>query len=402
MRSSSVSAICGFLFLGTAPLPAELTTATGDLLMGFYRVETDPVSLTPSVVAKTYVYNLGPAATWRENTTTLSVIGNIKADLDEALGDDWAESAEVRWGIVASTGISGSTISGDPLRSSYYSRALTTFNPRSSEGYTLSSANRFGTANAINDFVAAMNHRPSGGNAAGAIVDPSVTANFSSFLPPVQTTFFNVGVSPLTFFGPGNIGTSGSYTVEAALDVYRMIHSTAEADLTSGLGTGNAVVGTAQYIGTFTIDSTGTVRHDAATSNPPSGYSGWADTNGLSGADREADADPDKDGLANAVEFVIGGDPRQPVDSAKAPTVQPGPSGTLEVVFPRTDASAYLNPGVEHDSDLSGTWTPAVAGTGGVTVVVDNNFYDGTTDRVTVRIPAAGVRNFARLRVTVP
>ena len=403
MRSLSFIASASVFLFGAFPVSAALTTNTGDLLMGFYRVETDPVSLIPAVIAKTYVYNLGPAATWRENTTTVVTLGNIKADLDEALGADWAESLDVRWGIVASTGISGTTISGDPLRTSYYSRALSVFDPRSSQGYTLSSANRTGTANAINDFVTAMHGKPSGANASGAIVDPSVTASFSSYLPPTLTTFFNVGVSPLTSFGVGTIGAATTYNVEAALDVYRMIHSTSGADLTAGLSPGNAVVGTAQYIGTFTIDSTGTLRHDATESTlPTDGYTGWADANSLIGPDRAADADPDKDGLANAVEFVVGGDPALPVDAAKIPTVQPGPSGGLEMIFRRTDASVYLNPAAEYDNDLVGGWTAAVNGTSGVSITISDNFYDATTDKITVTIPASGLRNFARLRVTVP
>ena len=39
---------------------------------------------------------------------------------------------------------------------------------------------------------------------------------------------------------------------------------------------------------------------------------------------------------------------------------------------------------------------------GGVTGTVEDNLYDASTDRITVRIPAAGTRLFARMRVTVP
>lgn len=47
------------------------------------------------------------------------------------------------------------------------------------------------------------------------------------------------------------------------------------------------------------------------TDNYPSDYALWLALNTLSGSDRELDADPDKDGIGNAWEYVAGGNPNQ-------------------------------------------------------------------------------------------
>lgn len=64
--------------------------------------------------------------------------------------------------------------------------------------------------------------------------------------------------------------------------------------------------------------------------------------------------------------------------------------------YNRTDASAYLNPTVEFNTGLSGSWTTAVdPGNSTISEV------DGTpSDTVTVSIPTSGNPHmFARLKV---
>ena len=245
-----------------------------------------------------------------------------------------------------------------------------------------------------------MNRKTAGTNPAGAKVATSANNNYAAFLPPLSTTSFGISPSPNSAFGPGTIGSAGSYQVEAALDVYRLIFTTTGADLTAGLSAGDAVVRNGQYIGTFTIDAAGNVRMDRPAPAATSGYDTWAAANTLTGDNRLPDRDPDADGLPNAGEFVVGGVPGNRNDAALAPSATTA-GGFLEFVFRRTDASAYLLPAAEWDTDLLGVWTPAVNGAGGVTVIVENNFHDAATDRVTVRIPVAGSRMYARLRVNV-
>ena len=381
-------------------LPAAaqtITVAPGNLLMGFYEVSAEGTG----VGSNTYVLNLGPGATWRENTATTVSVGNIKADLDAAFSPGWASNPLLRVGIVGVVGPTDPLTSGDPARTVYFSQGAASFASGATTPVVLSSS-QMGTASTqIKTFSVEMNGKPSAANPAGTMVATSSNNNYAAFLPPLSTTSFGISPSPNTPFGPGTIGSAGSYQVEAALDVYRLIFSTTGADLTAGLTPGDAVVRNGQYIGTFTIDAAGNVRMDRPAPVAGSGYDSWATANNLTGVNRLPDSDPDADGLPNAVEFVVGGVPGNRNDAALAPSATTA-GGFLEFVFRRTDDSAYLMPGAESDADLQGTWTPAVNGVGGVTVLVDNNHYDSSTDRVTVRIPAAGGRLFARLRVTVP
>ena len=381
-------------------LPAAAQTITvipGDLLLGFYEVSADGTG----VGSNTYVLNLGASSTWRENTTTTVSAGNIKADLDDAFGPGWHENPLLRVGIVGVVGPTDPLTAGDPSRTVYYSQGAAAFAAGATSPIVLSSSQMGTSSTQIKTFSVEMNGKTAGTNPAGAKVATSANNNYAAFLPPLSTTSFGISPSPNTPFGLGNIGSAGSYQVEAALDVYRLLFSTTGADLTAGLSAGNAVVRNGQYIGTFTIDSAGNVRMDRPAPVVTSGYDTWATTNNLTGDNRLPDRDPDADGLANAVEFVVGGLPGNRNDAALAPSAITA-GGFLEFVFRRTDDSAYLLPAAESDADLQGVWTAAVNGSAGVTVAVDNNFYDAVTDRVTVRIPIAGGRLFARLRVTVP
>lgn len=133
-------------------------------------------------------------------------------------------------------------------------------------------------------------------------------------------------------------------------------------------------------------------------------YQAWAagPSWNLSEADALPDADPDKDGIPNAVEFVIGGNPGQAPDNSKLPLATVLDTH-LVVVFRRSAVSAYLNPAVQYGSNLTG-WAVAEHGLAGVTIAVDPEIEPGM-DELTVSIPrslAAGPGFFARLRVVVP
>jgi fibronectin-binding autotransporter adhesin len=133
-------------------------------------------------------------------------------------------------------------------------------------------------------------------------------------------------------------------------------------------------------------------------------YTAFEAANGITGAGSTADSDGD--GIVNGIEFVIGGDPSGPDSNSNAlkPTVTTDAT-YLTFVFRRTDDSASFNPVVQYGSDLSG-WTNAQHGTNGVIITVENNFYNGSTDRVTVQIPRAladpSKKLFARLNVIIP
>jgi hypothetical protein len=101
------------------------------------------------------------------------------------------------------------------------------------------------------------------------------------------------------------------------------------------------------------------------------------------------------------------------MDAALLPTIalvtNPGgtlPAGSyLKFTYRRTPASAYLNPGMEYDADLIGTWTAAVPGQAGVVEMVATGFFTTPTpaDRVELFVPRLGNavngRLFGRLQV---
>ena len=120
-------------------------------------------------------------------------------------------------------------------------------------------------------------------------------------------------------------------------------------------------------------------------------------------------ADPDHDSLPNVVEMVLGGNPKTGFDSSLLPTMErvttdlgTGTGEYFLFIYRRTDTSLAVGAesGAEYAVDLGGTWTKAVNGVGGVTVIEDNNFHGQGMDRVRVYIPRGGnSKLFARLSV---
>jgi hypothetical protein len=126
-------------------------------------------------------------------------------------------------------------------------------------------------------------------------------------------------------------------------------------------------------------------------------------------------ADPNKDGIPNLIEFVLGGNPATGQNPSLLPAMAlvSNPGGTVpngeyfRFTYRRVPAAASLNPGMEFSSSLAGTWTPAT-GAQGVVEVVTPNFYASPTaaDRVEVHVPrathTANGKFFGRLRVNSP
>jgi len=159
-------------------------------------------------------------------------------------------------------------------------------------------------------------------------------------------------------------------------------------------------VGLTWNTSSFSVD--GTIKIDGG--DP---YAAFEAANGITGAG--ANADSDSDGIANGIEFVIGGDPSGPGSDSNSlkPTIDNSDPVYVDFIFRRTDASASEDPYVEYGSNLTG-WTTAEPGVpvGNPVVINETNDHFGAgIDRVTVRIPralATGQKLFARLRVDIP
>lgn len=146
--------------------------------------------------------------------------------------------------------------------------------------------------------------------------------------------------------------------------------------------------------------------------NSYASYIAGFDFSAFPGADLTPSGDPDGDGIANAVEFVLGNAPN--VGKVEnLPTVQlvANPAGLpageyLKFSYRRTSASVAANVGsaVEYDTDLAGPWTTATNGAAGVVIQETPNAGLPGVD-VVVYLPktlGAGGKLFSRLSVQVP
>lgn len=144
-------------------------------------------------------------------------------------------------------------------------------------------------------------------------------------------------------------------------------------------------------------------------------YDDWAGEHGLFGADAYPDADPDFDGIGNALEFVLGGEPNPANANSNSVSLLPKVSqvsGNLLFTFERKVRSEEL-------STLTFQWSTnltfpgandvpvgAVSSTtGGVAVDFTKGSPDVDTDTIVITVPAAkaaGGKVFGRLRATVP
>jgi len=359
-----------------------MTYAPGDILVGFQATGGDGSS-------NTYVYNLGAGVGFRDGTTT-GLIATLATDLNNTFGVGWFGRNDVYWGIAGvrdpSAGGPVGVVNGDPKATIYVSRTAATgagsstpwvlaSGPTVISAATSVSSMQFGynTTNG-SDTITAENQRtptPSS-NGRGTVQGTGDINNWSIFNPVGGPAFGSV----LTGGVQAPLGGEGT---EKWLDLYRI------QGRSSASATPNTPLGEGLLVGAFSINAAGEVRFQVA-STPSDPFDTWAATFGLTGAEAAIDADPDRDGLENGVEFVVGGNPKLPVDADKAPTVTRD-GEAVSFVFRRTDASVELSPAAQFSTNQFGAWTTAVNGTGGVTVMSEGDAFGAGIDRVTVKIP---------------
>lgn len=271
MKSKYKTALLGLsgVAMFAAPAMAAISLEQGTLAVAFYQTNAGGNVAT----GNTFVYDLGQASLYRENTLTNGVSvstvnssllsNNIGAQLQSAFGANWANDSTVRWMVVGIVGPTDSLTNGDPTRTAYLSQGRSSLaDGTTGPGTTVPtfSSTSLGTLTTqLSGFFTATTaaSQITGANADGVQIATSAINSVEDYMPNsdgTRLTYFGTGTDPRQTLNNGQI--TGS-TVEGALDIYRVLYTTTNADPTSGLSTGNATVRTGQFIGTLTIDGSG-------------------------------------------------------------------------------------------------------------------------------------------------
>lgn len=385
--TSKITALCLFV-LGPVTVQAQVTYTAGDILVGF--------QATGGIGAgNNYVYNLGQGPAFRDAVTTVNV-GTIGTDLAQIYGAEWFTRTDLLWTIAgvrtnATFGPDANlVVNGDPARTLYISKGAT--------GLGTSTPHATFTGATVTTGATRMIDVQNGFRTTNGTLErtPTPTSNGRGVIQgtgDINSWNSRVDNAPFTIFTSNVKQAFKPNQTLSHQDLYRILGRNDLAGIAE-----SAAVGVSVLQGTFTIAAGGVIKFEPPSTASP--YDTWANSFNLVGADRAMDKELDGDGLPNGAEFVVGGNPVLGVDGDKAPTLTAPSGGFAEFVFRRTAVSAYLTIRAEYDSDLQGTWTPAVNGVGGVTVTEATNGFGSGVDRVTVRIPAAGPTVFARLRVS--
>jgi autotransporter-associated beta strand protein len=224
--------------------------------------------------------------------------------------------------------------------------------------------------------------------------------------------------------GPGSLTLAGPLLHTGAVEVHEgvllltnpsladgaplVIHAGASIHLAHAAGdeVGSLVLGgVTQPSGTYHEgNSAGFITGSGSiTVRGPAGYAGWiqAEFPGITDVNVIGfNKDPDGDDLPNGIEFVLGTKPGGPTPPEHRPQLVATPDA-VTFIFRRTAASAALQPTAQFATDPAGPWTPAVHGSGGVTIADQANGFGDGIDRVTVSIPVdSATRLFVRLSIT--
>ncbi len=231
---------------------------------------------------------------------------------------------------------------------------------------------------------------------------------------PANVCGFTPAVAPVIDASPGSValdpGASAVLSVDATpgypVAAYQWYLGDAPLpDATSSTYTISAASAADAGDYTVVITNTAGVATSAvakvSVSSPAVSFEAFVQNAGLDPAtDGAPGANPSGDGIGNLLKFVLGGDPLvAQADLLPAAVVDDsGESPVLVYAYDRDIAAAASVDAVdvEHSADLA-SWDVAVAGVDGVSVSVTP--IDADTERVEVRIPITGAREFARLRV---
>jgi len=194
----------------------------------------------------------------------------------------------------------------------------------------------------------------------------------------------------------GNAPAVGSYVFYYAGSGFTVYYSTDKTGFTSPTWMGYPAVGVEPLV-------------------LPAGYLSWAAgyfPGVIDPAIINTTADPDQDGLCNAMEMVLGGNPATVMDAALLPACElrhtnlgAGFANYVLFSYRRTALAVAtgITSGAQYSPNLVEPWTNAMDGVAGVKVLEDPGFYGTGIDRVQVFIPCGvNPRIYGRLRVLVP
>jgi len=280
--SLRASLACLSIGLSSVALATPPAFSAGDLLMGFRATGGTGAS-------NSYVVNLGPASTYRDATSAITVnISDIKTDLDTVYGA-WYTRTDVLWGIACSPS-NTAVVNTDPVSTVYLSKLQNTAgNPGNASTYPVidSETTRGGCSTRFSAFQGGFHDS----NIIG-VADRSTTSQYAaiqsnSFTYAWRSYMASGGTAAYT---PGGTDFGTGYNIEAtpnkSLSLFRLSSNDAGS-----------------YEGYFTLSSTGTLTFTPAVAGVS--YSSWAAANAGSSS-APANSDYDNDGVQNGVEWFTG------------------------------------------------------------------------------------------------
>ncbi len=411
----------GFLIIGnngtTGTLPGDAAVVgTGSLLIK----RSNAYNYAGSISGAGVVSQEGAGTTSLTGAHTFT--GNLQVVAGTlSIGNGGSTGSVATNGIVTS---SGATLKWDTTTNTTYSGIISgagALHKSSASTLTLTGANTLSGTSTVSTGTLQLGNGAATGSIAGPV---SISTGATLSINHSDNVAF-----PYTISGAGTLTLSGTHartgntTVSAgtlsmssaalgdAADVSIASGATLNLNFSGTDTVGQlSLGGVHQYTGTWgSLTSSATHKTASITGNGILNvttssmlFTEWATLNGLDGtAGKEAGLgdDPDKDGVANAFEFVLGGNPLTN-NSSILPTAAVS-GGYLTLSFSRTDESEY-SVGVQilTSADLT-TWTsvtvPVASGTeGGVIFTISENGTDA--DTITAQIPiGTNTRMFARL-----
>jgi hypothetical protein len=253
MNSRQIMALAllgGGMWFAPVTATAAVNYAAGDILVGFQ-------ATGGTGAGSNYVYNLGQAATYRDNSN-VGAIANLNTDLTNVFGPNWFTRTDLYWAVGGTPnnatfgGNATANYNGDPARAIYASREAESVG--SSTAFSnLAAANVNTTSTRMIDMISG--YRTTNGTTARDATATSAGNGVIQGIGDINSFTSRVPVSgsPWTTM-PANVsGNFGTGTQYAYLDLYRALSDNgSQAFVVEPTPTGQF-----NYQTTFRIDALG-------------------------------------------------------------------------------------------------------------------------------------------------